>query len=295
MKKGLRIVNCMMASSSTVDVDGVSFWWLRSAADVDAAVNDLQHCSYVSIDVEGDCLGHKGRAATIQLCGQRNGSLSCFIVDLPCLPSNNSLPDSLRWLLESPATPIKVCHGFDGDQINLIEQYGVDFSCSHLFDTQEALNHLQKGGGQYDHVKKGLLDILEAFSDTFTPELGSEMRKMKDKLRFVDFFRRPLAAGVERYVCLDVLHIGGAYQKMRALLETQYGSAPDNSAQEQSAHSHSAIVASVIKGSRYRGPYGKGDCYVPPTAKQKERKMREGWGCPMLVVMRRDHSTHAQV
>merc|ERR1712176_821486 len=142
--------------------------------------------------------GHNGRAATVQLATQD----TCYIVDLSVV----GMPAGLRALLES-ASPIKVCHGFTCDQINLIEQYGLDFSEACLFDTEVAANSAALG---YDGGKS-VVDILDCFACVPQP-IMSEMRKMKKKLGWVDFFRRPLSASLARYACLDVIFLLEAFK-----------------------------------------------------------------------------------
>lgn len=128
-------------------VDGVPCYWVDTLAQAEDAVVSLRVFDVVAVDVEGANLGHGGRVATIQLCGgmvmgEEGGE--CYVIDVDAL----GMPDCVRWLLESGANtampgPLKLCHAFDGDQTNLIEQFGLDFSSSDLFDTQSALKHLQ--------------------------------------------------------------------------------------------------------------------------------------------------------
>ena len=110
-------------------VEGVPCYWIGDVRAVDEAVQALQRCKVVAADLEGQSLGHNGRCATLQLAG---GGV-CYVLDLAAV----GMPPSLRELLTGPA-PLKVCHGFSNDQINLIEQYALDFAGAALFDTQVA-------------------------------------------------------------------------------------------------------------------------------------------------------------
>ncbi|CAK0860798.1 unnamed protein product, partial [Prorocentrum cordatum] len=202
----------------------------------------LRSAETIAVDVEGSNLGHGGRAATIQLATPD----LCYVVDLAAL----GMPDSLREVLQGK-DPVKVCHGFTNDQINLIEQFHIDFSEATLFDTAEALEYLPHIGG------KSVVDVLERFTAA-PPHVLSEMVGMKEQLRWVDFFQRPLPERVLRYSCLDVVFLVSARSTMI----------------EQLNETDVACIA-IVEKSRYRGPYGKGDCYRPPTMNQIARQEKK--------------------
>lgn len=225
-------------------IEGVSCFWVDDADSMEKAVRALQVADVVAVDVEGDCLGHGGRAALIQLAIPE----VCFVIDLAAL----GMPSSLRQLLQSDR-PIKVGHGFTGDQINLIEQFDLDFAGAGIFDTQDAALIIDGPGHP-----SGVVDILA--SCTAAPDqLISEMKAMKIQLRFVDFFRRPLPKDVARYVCLDVVFLGSAFSAMA----------------EQLAKA-GVELSVVLEKSRYRGPYARGFLFQPPTEIQRERQLQKG-------------------
>merc|ERR1712050_221379 len=146
--------------------------------------------------------------------------------------------------------PLKIGHGLGNDQINLIEQFGLDFGTAAIFDTQVAVENMD-----YSR-KKGVVDILEAFSN-IPARVLAEMAAMKDKLRCVNFFERPLPANVERYICLDVIYLGSAFSNMKQ-------------------HISSGTFSKIMDESKYRGPYANGTCYRPPTAQQCYRQEQKG-------------------
>jgi len=225
-------------------IEGVSCLWVDDQDGVEHAVRELQSAEVVAVDVEGDCLGHGGRAATVQLAN----SQTCYVIDLAAV----GMPPSLRNLLQSNR-PIKVCHGFTGDQINIIEQFDLDFAGAGLFDTQEAALAIQGLGKQ-----TGVVEILAQYTDA-PRQLIEEMKEMKEKLRWVDFFQRPLPKDVARYVCLDVIFLAGAFKTMNQKL-TEAG----------------ASLTEVMEKSKYRGPYARGILYHPPTEIQRERQLEKG-------------------
>lgn len=225
-------------------IEGVSCLWVDDQDGMEHAARELQSAEVVAVDVEGDCLGHGGRAATVQLAHLK----TCYVIDLATL----GMPPSLQRLLQS-SRPIKVCHGFTGDQINLIEQFDLDFAEAGLFDTQEAALAIQGPG-----KKNGVVEILESYTDA-PQQLIEEMKDMKEKLRWVDFFRRPLPKDVARYVCLDVIFLGGAFKIMA-----------------QKLSDIEASLSEVMEKSKYRGPYARGLLYQPPTEIQRTRQLEKG-------------------
>lgn len=229
--------------SQLFDVDGTPCFWLDTQSQVDSSVAKLALLASVAVDVEGENLGHKGRAATIQLATQE----ACYIVDLAKL----GVPQSLRELLQG-SLPLKICHGFSGDQINLIEQYGLDFGGAALFDTQVAARAIPSYAG-----RESVVDILEHFADNVPKSVLDEMRRMKKQLQFVDFFARPLPRHVARYSCLDVIYLSEAAAAMQELLPR--GGRED-----------------VLTRSRYWGPWARGECYMPPSQRAKEEKAKKG-------------------
>lgn len=225
-------------------IEGSSCIWVDGMDDLENAVRVLQDADVVAVDVEGDCLGHRGSAATVQLAIPG----TCYVIDLATL----GMPASLQELLQS-RKPIKVCHGFSGDQINLIEQFGLDFAEAGLFDTQVAALSIDG-----PVRKNGVVDILESFASVPQP-LISEMRAMKEKLRFVDFFQRPLPSDVARYVCLDVVFLGSAFEAMMRLLLDK-----------------GTELEQIMDKSKYRGPYARGILYQPPNEMQRQRQAEKG-------------------
>lgn len=225
-------------------IEGVSCLWIDDQDGMEHAARELQSAEVIAVDVEGDSLGHGGRAATVQLAHSK----TCYVIDLAAL----GMPPSLRRLLQS-SQPIKVCHGFTGDQINLIEQFDLDFSEAGLLDTQEAALVIQ-GPGRHN----GVVEILDWYTDA-PKQLIEEMKEMKEKIRWVDFFQRPLPKDVARYVCLDVIFLGSAFKTMTKKLS-------DNG----------ASLTEVMEKSKYRGPYARGLLYQPPTEIQRERQLQKG-------------------
>jgi ribonuclease D len=224
-----------------LSIEHASCAWVASTEAMEEAAVVLRGAEVIAVDVEGKDLGHGGRAATIQLATPD----TCYVVDLVAL----GMPGNLREVLQGKV-PVKVCHGFTNDQINLIEQFNLDFSEATLFDTQEALTCMSHSGG------KSVVDVLEGFTAA-SPTVLSEMRAMKEQLRWVDFLQRPLPENVVRYSCLDVVFLGSAYTAMtQQLSQTQ--------------------VANIVDKSKYRGPYGRGDCYRPPTMSQIARQEQKG-------------------
>mmetsp|Transcript_46161 Transcript_46161/g.86477 ORF Transcript_46161/g.86477 Transcript_46161/m.86477 type:complete len:245 (-) Transcript_46161:159-893(-) len=224
-----------------LSIEHASCVWVASAGAMEEAAVALRSAEVIAVDVEGKNLGHGGRAATIQLATPE----TCYVVDLAAL----GMQDSLREVLQGKV-PVKVCHGFSGDQINLIEQFSLDFCEATLFDTQEALKCMSHSGG------KSVVDVLEGFTAA-PPNVLSEMRAMKEQLRLVDFFQRPLPENVFRYSCLDVVFLSSAFTTMK----------------QQLSQTH---LANIEDKSRYRGPYGKGESYRPPTASQIARQEQKG-------------------
>mmetsp|Transcript_97034 Transcript_97034/g.278833 ORF Transcript_97034/g.278833 Transcript_97034/m.278833 type:complete len:293 (+) Transcript_97034:172-1050(+) len=223
--------------------------WVANEDSMAEALAALQEADAIAVDVEGDCLGHGGRAATIQLATES----ACFVVDLAAL----GVSAGLRMLLQGDR-PVKVCHGFSGDQINLIEQYGIDFADAALFDTQVAADFIEEREGG-DRKGRSVIDILARYTSAPAGVLA-EMKAMKERLRYVNFFERPLPENVVHYSCLDVVFLGSAYSAMsKRFDELGLAALPD-----------------VMDQSRYRGPYGRGSCYRPPTAKQRENKAQQG-------------------
>lgn len=227
------------------DVEGKPCTWLDTEAELGSALAELSAAAFIAIDVEGNNLGHKGRASTIQLATRE----ACYVVDLATL----GMPRDLRELLEG-SEPLKFCHGFSGDQINLIEQFGVDFNCSALFDTQIAARALPEYTG-----KLGVVDILSHFAPGAPASVLDEMLRMKQQLERVDFLQRPLPVHVVRYSCLDVIYLGSAGDAMKQLLP---GGAEG--------------VKGVLQSSIYRGHWARGACYKPPTQRVIEDKERKG-------------------
>lgn len=227
------------------DVEGTPCVWLDTEAELDVAVAELASATSIAVDVEGTNLGHKGRASTIQLATRE----ACYVVDLKVL----GMPQSLRDLLQG-SEPLKFCHGFSGDQINLIEQFNVDFSRAALFDTQVAAKALPEYTG-----KQGVVDILDYFGQDVPSSVLDEMRSMKQQLEFVDFLQRPLPVHVVRYSCLDVIYLGGAGDAMKELLP-----------------GGEVGVKGVLLGSIYRGHWAKGECFKPPSERAREEKAKKG-------------------
>jgi len=216
--------------------------WVDSDEAMAEAAAVMRKASVIAVDVEGKNLGHKGRVATIQLATNEK----CFVIDLAAL----GMPISLRKLLQD-SSPVKICHGFSGDQINLIEQFQLDFSDSALFDTQEAVDLMANYTGS-----KGVVDILTAFTGA-SSRVIAEMQAMKKKLQWVDFFKRPLPDNVLRYACLDVIFLWSAYEGMVKQLGPQ-------------------ASAQAMESSRYVGPYASGKCFQPPTGIQIKRQKQKG-------------------
>merc|ERR1711924_133225 len=111
-------------------------------------------------------------------------------------------------------------------------------------------------GGPVQVWQASAVDVLEEFTSA-PPDVLEEMRDMKKKLRWIDFFQRLLRKNIIRYSCLDVVYLGAAFTKM-----TQ--------------HMNQTEVAQIVHASTYRGPYGRGDCYRPPTRNQIRRKEEKG-------------------
>lgn len=227
------------------DVEGTPCVWLDTEAELDEAVVELASAASIAVDVEGVNLGHKGRASTIQLATQE----ACYVVDIATL----GVPQNLRELLQG-SRPLKFCHGFSGDQINLIEQFGVDFSRAALFDTQVAAKAMPEYAG-----KQGVVDILGHFAPGTPSSVLEEMRDMKQQLQLVDFLQRPLPLHVVRYSCLDVIYLGSAGDAMKKLL-------PGG---EEGAKG-------VLQGSIYRGHWARGECYKPPNQRVMDEKAQKG-------------------
>mmetsp|Transcript_59488 Transcript_59488/g.134216 ORF Transcript_59488/g.134216 Transcript_59488/m.134216 type:complete len:239 (-) Transcript_59488:211-927(-) len=224
-----------------LQVEGTPCIWVCTDGDVETAVAALQKVEAIAVDLEGDSLGHKGRAATIQLATLE----ACYVVDLAAL----GMPQSLRDLLQSDS-PIKIGHGLTNDQINMIEQFNLDFGVAAIFDTQVAVENMHYSG------KKGVVDILEAFSN-IPRQVLTEMAAMKEQLRWVDFFKRPLPNQVARYICLDVIYLGSAFAAIRQQLDE-------------------STFSKILAESKYCGPYAKGSSYRPPTEQQCRRQAEKG-------------------
>jgi ribonuclease D len=173
-------------------VDAAPSRWIRTAAELDALVDDLTGCRAIGIDTEADSLHHY----TEKVC----------LLQLSALGGASWLVDPLALGDLSPLAPIlsdpsvlKVVHGGDNDVTSLRRDFGFSFRC--MFDTSIAARLL-------GDTEVGLQALVRN-------ELGVELSKGSQR---DDWSKRPLTSKQEAYALADVAHLMALAARLTARL-----------------------------------------------------------------------------
>jgi len=167
--------------------------WLRSPADLEAAIPSLRSGATIALDSESDSLHHHiEKVCLVQLAAE---SGDVFLLDPLAFRDLSALAP----LMADPAV-VKVLHGADYDVTTLKRDFG--FTFAGLFDTMIAARFL------------GRPEIgLQALA---AHELGVTMDKGSQR---DDWSRRPLTPRQETYAAEDVRHLFVLRARLAAELE----------------------------------------------------------------------------
>ncbi|MEO8846408.1 MAG: HRDC domain-containing protein [Kofleriaceae bacterium] len=155
--------------------------WIRTAAELDALVDELATCRAIGIDTEADSLHHyTEKVCLIQLTAF--GGASCLVDPLALRDLSPLAP------ILADASVLKVVHGGDNDVRLMRHDFGFTFRT--MFDTSIAARLL-------GDTELGLQALVRN-------QLGVELSKSSQR---DDWSKRPLTPKQEAYALADVEHL----------------------------------------------------------------------------------------